>query len=113
MSGVHADHRLEPVRVFAAKIIQETMLGTHELDVDLSALVPARSARIDEQLHVNALFVHVADASVHVPVVTVQARILTAHEFAIGPACGGAGLCLAQCAWDVSAPAADGVSAPE
>src|SRR5437773_4927153 len=31
ISGLHADHRLEPVRVFAAEVVQETMLCPHEL----------------------------------------------------------------------------------
>ena len=49
------------------------MLRAHELDVDFMVLVPARSAGIDEELNVDAFLVHVADASVHVPVVAVRA----------------------------------------
>src|SRR5712691_3700552 len=89
------------------------MLRPHELDVDFMVLVPTRSARIDEQLDVNAFLVHVVDASVHVPVVAIQTRILTPHKSAIGPARCGARLRLAQRAWDVCAPAADGVTAPK
>src|SRR5262245_58414759 len=89
------------------------MLCPHELDVDFMVLVPTRSARIDEQLHVNALLVHVVDASVHVPVVTVQAGILTPHESTGGPTRCGTRLRLAQHARNVRAPAADGVTAPE
>src|SRR5439155_23976466 len=113
ISGVHANHRLEPVRVFATEVVQEAMLCPHELDVDFTVLVPTRSARIDEKLDVNAFLVHVADASVHVPVVAVQARRFTPHESAIGPARCGARLRLAQRARDIGAPAADGVTAPE
>src|SRR6266853_349211 len=89
------------------------MLRPHELNVDFMVLVPTRSASIDEQLDVNAFLVHVMDASVHVPVVAVQARILTPHESAVGPARCGTRLCLTQRARDVCAPAADGVTAPE
>src|SRR5262249_3740302 len=103
----------EPVRVFAAEVVQEAVLGPHELDVDFTILVPARSTRIDEKLDVNALLVHVADTSVNVPVIAVQARKLTPHESGIGPARCSARLRLAQRARDVCTPAADGVTASE
>ena len=87
------------------------MLRPHELDVDGPVLVPTRSTRIDQELDVNALLVHVADASVGVPVVAIQVRILSSHEAAGGPASGGARLRLAQHARDVRSPAADRIAA--
>src|SRR5262249_42162312 len=76
-------------------------------------LVPARSARIDEQLDVNTLLIHVADASIHVPVIAVQAGILTPHESTGGPTRCGTRLRFAQRARDVGTPATDGVAASE
>src|SRR5712691_5651581 len=89
------------------------MLRPHEVNVDFPVLVPARSARIDQKLDVNALLVHVADTSVDIPVVAVQVRILTPHEAAGGPTCGGARLRLAKHARHICSPAADGIATAE
>jgi hypothetical protein len=55
----------------AAEVIQIAMLRAHELDVDVRVLVPAWPASIDQELDVDALHVHIAEASVCVPVVAV------------------------------------------
>jgi len=113
IAGADADHRLEPVRVLAAEVVEIAVLGAHELDVDGRLLVPARSASIDQELDVDALRIHVADASIGIPVVALRMRILTPHELAGGHAGGGARLCLTEHARHVGAPAADGTAAAE
>src|SRR3989442_9120157 len=101
------------MRVFATEVAQKAMLRPHELDVDLTVLVPARPAIVDQELDVNPLLVHVTDASVDVPVIAVQVRSLTPHEPSRGPASRGARLRLAEHAWDVCSPAANGSAAAE
>ena len=113
VAGMHAEHRLEPVRVFAAEVVQIAMLRPHELDVDFWVLVPARPARIDQELDIDAFLVHVVDAAVDVPVVAVQVWRLTPHELAVGPARRGSWLRLAEHARHVRSPAADGTTAAE
>src|SRR5438552_3851750 len=56
------------MRVFAAEVVQKAMLRPHELDVDLTVLVAARPAIVDQELDVDPLLVHVTDASVGIPV---------------------------------------------
>jgi hypothetical protein len=70
VGSVHANHRLEPVRVFAAEVVQKAMWRLHALNVDGRVFVPARPAWIDQELDVDALLIHVADASVDVSVLT-------------------------------------------
>src|SRR5207245_10793468 len=96
VGGVRADHRLEPMRVFAAEVAQKAMLRPHELDVDLTVLVPARPAIVDKELDVNSLLVHVTDASVDVPVIAEEVRSLASHEPSRGPTRRGARLRLAE-----------------
>ena len=69
--GADADHRLESVWVVAAEVVQIAMLRAHELDVDVGVLVPAWPASIDQELDVDALRIHIAEASVGIPVVAV------------------------------------------
>src|SRR5262249_4215379 len=101
VGGVRADHRLEATRVFAAEVVQEAMLRPQELDVDLAVLVPARPAIVDQELDVDAFLVHVADASVCVPVSAVGMRRVAPDAPSGGPAGGGAGFRVAERAWDV------------
>src|SRR5262249_58885737 len=105
VAGVRADHRLEPMRVFAAEAAQKAMLRPHELEVALPVLVPARPAIVDQQLDVDSLLVHVTDTSVHVPVIAEEVRSLAPHEPSRGPTRRGARLRLAERARDVSSPA--------
>src|SRR5262245_33609945 len=99
------------MRVFAAEVAQKAMLRPHELDVDLTVLVPARPAIVDQELDVNPLLVHVTDASVDVPVIAEEVRSLAPHEPSRGPTRRGARLRLAERARDVSSPATDGSAA--
>src|SRR5262245_23517191 len=87
------------------------MLRLHELDVDSRILVPARSARIDQQLNVDAFLVHVVYASLHVPVVAFRARKFASHESAGDAGLRGSRLRLAQHARHVRSPASDGTAA--
>src|SRR5262245_63901979 len=68
------------MRVVTAEVVQKAMLRPHELDVDLTVRVAARSAIVDQELDVNALLVHVTDASVGVPVIAVQVGSLAPPE---------------------------------
>src|SRR5262249_59950025 len=113
VAGVRADHRLEPMGVFAAEVVQKAMLRPHELDVDLTVLVAARPAIVDQELDVDPLLVHVTDASVGVPVIAVEVRSLGPHEPTGGPAGRGARLRLAERARDVRSPPADGCAAAQ
>src|SRR5262245_12724968 len=99
------------MRVFAAEVVQEAMLRPHEFDVDLAVVVPARPTIVDQELDVDPLLVHVADAPIDVPVVAEEVRGLAPHEPSRGPGSRSARLCLAERAWDVSSPATDGSAA--
>src|SRR2546428_9272441 len=101
------------MRVFATEVAQKAMLRPHELDVDLTVLVPARPAIVDQELDVNPLLVHVTDAPVDVPVIAVEIRSLAPHEPSRGPGRRGARLRLAERARDVRSPATDGSAAAE
>jgi hypothetical protein len=71
------------------------------------------SAGIDQELDVDALYVHIAEASVAIPVVGVYLRILRAHEPAGGTTCRGPWRRLAEHAWHIGSPTADGPAAAE
>jgi hypothetical protein len=101
------------VRIFATEVVQEAVLCPHELDINFRILMPTGPTGIDQELDINTFLVHVMDASINVPVVTVQPWILTPHELAVGTACCGTRLRFAQRARDICAPAADGATAPE
>ena len=101
------------MRVFATEVVQKAMLRPHELDVDLTVLVPARPAIVDQELDVNPLLVHVTDASVGVPVIAEEVGGLAPHEPSRGPGRRGARLGLAESARDVCSPTTDGFAAAE
>src|SRR5690349_24394509 len=82
------------------------MLRLHELDIDLTVLVSARRAGVDDQLNVDAFVVHVGDTSIDVPVVRIPARLLAPHEMAGHAGSGGPRLRLTQHARHVRAPPA-------
>src|SRR4051812_13486919 len=97
--------------ILAAEVVEITMLRLHELDVDRTVLVPARSTGIHQQLDVDAFVVHVLNASVRVPVVALRVRKLAAHESAGDAALLACRLRLPQHARHIRAPAADGTAA--
>src|SRR5262245_43949539 len=99
------------MRVCAAEVVQIAMLRSHELDVDLALLVPARAPVVDQELDVDPLLVHVTDASVGVPVVAEQVRSPRPHEPSRGRAGPGARFRLPEHARDVRSPATDGSAA--
>ena len=101
------------MRVFATEVVQKAMLRPHELDVDLTVLVAARPAIVDQELDVNPLLVRVTDASVGVPVIAEEVRSLAPHEPSGGPASCGARLRLAERARDVCSPTTNGFATAE
>ena len=61
----------ETVRAVATEVIQIAMLRPHELDVDVGVLMAARPPGIDQELNIDALYVHIAEAPSGIPVVGV------------------------------------------
>src|SRR6266498_881534 len=92
------------MRVFATEVAQKAMLRPHELDVDLTVLVPARPAIVDQELDVNPLLVYVTDASVDVPVIAEEVRSLAPYEPSRGPIRRGARLHLTEHTQNIYSP---------
>src|SRR5262249_41590501 len=102
--GVGHDERLQALRVTAAEIVEVSVVGAQELDVDLGNVGATRHAGYHEG-DVDTLFVHVLDARGGVPVLTTVCRVLRPLILRVPAALTGARQRLTEIAWDIRAPA--------
>src|SRR5438034_5619784 len=73
------EERLQSVGILTAEVVEVTIIGPNELELDPWVLVAIGSGR-NHHVDVDALFVHVADPGIRIPIRAPRGGKSAAHE---------------------------------